>query len=586
MNTLIAAGTGAGFAYSVVATLAPGFLRSKGVAADVYYEAVILILALVLLGNSFESRAKARASSALREMANLQPKTARLVRENGEVEAPLEAVEPGFVILVMPGERIPVDGVVVDGATSVNEAMLTGEALPVEKLPGSSVYGGTLNQTGAFRMKATAVGSDSVLAQIVKLMRDAQSSRAPIQRLADRLSAVFVPAVLIVAAATFAAWYLLSPQDAVVRAAGASIAVLIIACPCAMGLAVPTAVMVATGRAAGLGILVKGGEALEKLRGVDTVLLDKTGTITTGKPAVTDFSVLPGMEESRILRLAASVENASEHPLAGAVVEFAQSRGVELDPVSSFAATPGRGVEAAAGGLPVAIGNDEFLRQRGIDPSPLLGQAERLAAEAVTPLLVAAGKQPAAVIGVADSIRNSAAEAVRWLRRLGVRVVLVTGDRPQTASAIARQAGIDEVVAGVLPQGKVELVRKLQREGRVVAMAGDGINDAPALAQADVGLAMAGGSDIAAEAADIAILSGDLNSIAAAVALSRRTMRIMKQNLFWAFAYNVVSIPLAAGVFYPSFGIQLSPVLASAAMAFSSVSVVTNSLRLRRVKLR
>jgi len=585
MNTLIAVGTGAGFAYSAAATLAPGFFLSRGLAVDVYYEAVIFILALVLLGNSFESRAKARAAFALREMANLQPRTARVVRDGSEVEVSLEAVEPGAVVVVRPGERIPVDGVIVEGATAVNEAMLTGESLPVEKQPGASVFGGTLNQTGAFHLRATAVGSDSVLAQIVKLMRDAQSSRAPIQRLADRISAVFVPAVLAVSALTFAAWYLLSPQEAALRAAGAAIAVLIIACPCAMGLAVPTAVMVSVGRAAAMGILIKGGEALEKLHRVDTVLLDKTGTLTTGKPAVTAFRVLPGMDEGGVLRLAASVENASEHPLAAAVVDFAQSRGVQPGPVSLFTATPGRGVAAVAGDLPVAVGSEEYLRDRGIDPAPLVAEAERLAAEAATPLLVAVGNQPAAVIGVADTVRSGSAEAVEWLRRLDLRVVLLTGDRRLTALAVARQAGIDEVIAGVMPQGKVETVRQLQREGRVVAMAGDGVNDAPALVQADIGFAMAGGSDIAADAADISIMSGDPRAVAAAVALSRRAMRIMKQNLFWAFVYNVVSIPIAAGALYPSVGVQLSQVLASAAMAFSSVSVVTNSLRLRRTHL-
>jgi P-type Cu+ transporter len=502
-------------------------------------------------------------------------------------------VHAGDIVVVRPGERVPVDGEIVSGASAVDESMLTGESLPVKKAAGDRVIGGTINATGAFRYRATTLGADSVLAQIVKLMRDAQGSRAPIQALADRVSAVFVPVVIVLAIATFVVWFVAVHASgglagaATVRAFAAAVAVLIIACPCAMGLAVPTAVMVATGKGAEVGVLIKGGEALQRAGDLTTVVLDKTGTVTEGKPAVTDLLVLPGGGQSadELLALVASVERSSEHPLADAIVRHALERGLVIETPESFQSVTGRGVIGVVTGRTVAIGNNALMTEHSVDPAPLHADAERLGSEAKTPMYVAVDGRLAGLLAVADPIRATSREAIERLHRMGLHVVMLTGDNQRTADAIARSAGVDHVVAGVMPEGKVAEIQRLQGEGRVVAMVGDGINDGPALVQADIGIAIGSGTDVAVEAADIALMRGDLRGVPQAIHLSRRTMRTMKQNLFWAFIYNVIGIPIAAGALYPAFGLLLSPILASAAMAFSSVSVVSNSLRLRRLNL-
>ncbi|MFL6292130.1 MAG: heavy metal translocating P-type ATPase [Thermoanaerobaculia bacterium] len=584
MNTLIAVGTGAAFLYSVLATAVPGFFLRRGLQPDVYYEAVILIIALILTGNALEARAKSRTSAALRGLIALQPKTARVLRSHEEVDVPIEEVRGGDTVVVRPGERVPVDGEVLSGASAVDESMLTGESMPVEKGPGDRVIGGTINRTGAFRYRATALGADSMLARIVKLMREAQGSRAPIQRLADRISAVFVPVVLQIAIVTFVVWFVAADSAPAVRAFAAAVAVLIIACPCAMGLAVPTAVMVATGRGAELGALIKGGEALQRAGDITHVVLDKTGTVTEGRPTVTDVVNMEGRQPEELLRLVASLEASSEHPLADAIVRHARDLGLSLAQTAEFQSVTGRGALGMVDGAALAVGNEKLMADYAVPVEPLRADAERLTAQGKTPVWVALDGRLAGLLAVADPIRPTSKEAIARLRRMGLQVVLLTGDNRRTAEAIASQAGIDRVVAGVLPEGKVEEVRRLQQEGAVVAMVGDGINDAPALAQADVGIAVGSGTDIAIEASDVTLMRGDLGGVADAIALSRRTMRTMKQNLFWAFIYNVVGIPIAAGALYPVFGLLLSPILASAAMAFSSVSVVANSLRLRRAR--
>ncbi len=582
MNTLIAVGTGAAFLYSLVATFAPGIFTGHGLSPDVYYEAVIIIIALILVGNTLEARAKHQTASALRALAGLQPSSARVIRNEQEMDIPISEVAHDEIVVVRPGERIPVDGVIVSGASAVDESMLTGESMPVEKAAGHAVIGGTVNRTGSFRLRATTLGTASVLARIVTLMREAQGSRAPIQRLADRISAVFVPVVISLAIATFVTWFLASGEGSVVRAFAAAVAVLIIACPCAMGLAVPTAVMVATGRGAERGVLIKGGEALERAGAVDTVILDKTGTITEGRPAVTDIITAGDMDERELLRLAASLERASEHPLADAIVTAAKVRGITLDDVTDFQSVTGKGVMGLVGGQRVIAGTEAFLTQHDIATDAPSAQRSALSATGRTVVLVAADGQPAGILAIADPIKPSSRPALAELRKLGIELVLLTGDNEQTGHAIAKEVGIERVVANVLPEGKVAEVKRLQAEGHVVAMAGDGINDAPALAQADIGIAMGTGTDIAMDAGDVTLMRGDLSGVTDAIRLSRRTMRTMKQNLFWAFIYNVVGIPVAAGVLYPAFGILLSPIIASAAMAMSSVSVVSNSLRLRR----
>jgi Cu+-exporting ATPase len=587
MNTLIAVGTGAAFVYSLVATVAPGFFLRHGLAPDVYYEAVVLIIALILTGNALEARAKSRTATALRALVSLQPKTARVLRQGEEIDVAIEDVRSGDTVVVRPGERVPVDGEVLSGASAVDESMLTGESMPVEKGPGDRVIGGTINRTGAFRYRATTLGADSVLARIVQLMRDAQGSRAPIQKLADRISAIFVPVVLSLAIATFVVWFVAVPPEGApwVRAFAAAVAVLIIACPCAMGLAVPTAVMVATGRGAELGLLIKGGEALQRAGDVTTVVLDKTGTVTEGRPSVTDVVVVPGSSwpAEDLIRLAASLESSSEHPLADAIVRHArEERGLALAPAEGFQSLTGLGATGMVSGSALAVGNEALMSEYAVRVDPLREAAGRLSSEGKTVVYVAVDGALAGLLAVADPIKPTSRAAIERMKKMGLGVVLLTGDDRRTAETIARQAGIERVVAGVLPEGKVAEIQRLQNEGSVVAMVGDGINDAPALAQADVGIAIGTGTDIAVEASDVTLMRGDLNGVATAIALSRRTMRTMKQNLFWAFVYNVIGIPVAAGVLYPAFGLLLSPILASAAMAFSSVSVVSNSLRLRR----
>ena len=583
MNTLVALGTGSAFIYSAAATFAPWLFARNGIAPDVYYEAVIFIIGLVLAGRAIEARARTRTSSALRKLASLLPSTARVEERGTFIEKPLGEVRSGETVLVRPGERIPVDGNLVDGASDVDESMLTGEPLPVAKSVGDNVVGGTLNTTGSFRYRATSVGADSVLARIVKLMRDAQASRAPIQRLADRVSAVFVPTVLLIAIATFIAWIFLAGPAALPRAIAVSVSVLIIACPCAMGLAVPTAVMVATGRGAELGLLIKGGEILQRAGDVDTVVFDKTGTVTVGAPNVVRIIPAAGVSDEHLLSVAASLERHSEHPIATAVIRAAGQRSVRLERVENFQARAGSGVTGEIGGRRAAIGNAQLMRAFGVEMKQ--DDVDFSAADGGSQLFVAGDGQVLGKIVVADAIRHTSREAVESLKDLGVDVVLLTGDRKSAANSAAEAVGIERVVAEVLPEQKVEEIRRLQQAGRVVAMVGDGINDAPALAQADVGVSMPKGTDIAIEASDIALMRSDLRSVPTAISLSRQTMATMKQNLFWAFIYNVVGIPIAAGVLYPVMGLTLSPIIASAAMALSSVSVVTNSLRLGRVKL-
>jgi len=585
MNTLVALGTGAAYIYSVIATIVPTFFTSRGVAADVYYEAVILIIAFILTGNAFEARAKRNTATALRALVQLQPRTARVLRNLVEQDIPIDEVVEGDVIVVRPGERIPVDGTVTKGESAVDESMLTGESMPVAKVVGDRVIGGTINRTGSFRLKATTLGEASMLAQIVKLMRDAQGSRAPIQALADRISGVFVPIVISIAIATFAAWVVLTVDSSFVRGFAAAVTVLIIACPCAMGLAVPTAVMVATGKGAELGVLIKGGEALQRAGDVGTIVLDKTGTVTEGRPTVTDVEVTTAGSEQELVRLVASLETLSEHPLADAIVRYAKEQGATLSEVEGFESVTGKGIVGVVEGFSLAVGNTALMQDYAIDVTPVEEAARALSDAGRTPMYVARDGALAGLLAVADPIKESARAAITRMQEMGLEVVMLTGDTERTAQAIAREAGIARVVAGVLPEGKVAEVQRLQATGQVVAMVGDGINDAPALAQADVGMAVGTGTDIAAEAADVVLMRGDLRAAAHAIELSRRTMTTMKQNLFWAFIYNVVGIPIAAGVLYPALGILLTPVIASAAMAFSSVSVVTNSLRLRRARI-
>ena len=585
MSTLIAVGTGSAFLYSLAATLVPAWFVADGARPDVYYEAVIIIIALVLLGNAMEARAKTQTTRALRQLAKLQPSTARVRRDGQEQDIPIAAVRAGDVVLVRPGERFPVDGEVTSGSGAVDESMLTGESMPVEKAPGDRVIGATVNQTAALEVRATAIGAASVLARIVTLMKEAQGSQAPIQRLADRISAVFVPVVISIAVATFAAWLLLPDTPSFASALTAAVAVLIIACPCAMGLAVPTAVMVASGRGAAAGILIKGGEPLERLAAVDTIVFDKTGTLTEGTPRVTDILVVPGHDRATVLRLAAALESRSEHPLAKAVVAAAGITAGPLPTVENMMASPGKGVLGIVDGRRVAAGTEALLRESGIDVTPIESHAREWAANANTVVCVAIDGQAVAALAIADPMRANATAVVSALARHGLHTVMLTGDRRATADAVAKQAGVSEVIAEVLPEGKVAAIKALQAAGHVVAMVGDGLNDAPALAQADIGMAMASGTDIAGEAASVTLMRSDLASVTEAIVLARTTMRTMKQNLFWAFVYNVIGIPVAAGVLFPVFGILLSPILASAAMALSSVSVVSNSLRLRGVRL-
>jgi Cu+-exporting ATPase len=590
MFTLIAIGTGAAYAYSVIATLAPDIFprsfRTETGEVGVYFEAAAVIVALVLLGQVLELRARSETSSAIKALLGLAPKKARLIRDNGQEEdVSLDGVQPGNRLRVRPGEAVPVDGVVLEGGSSVDESMITGESIPVEKRAGDRLTGGTVNGTGSLVMRAERVGSDTVLSQIVRMVGEAQRTRAPIQRLADQVSGWFVPAVITIAALTFIIWGFFGPEPRMAHALVNSVAVLIIACPCALGLATPMSIMVGTGRGAQVGVLIRSAEALETMEKVDTLVVDKTGTLTEGKPRLVSILASSGQDEQEFLSLAASLERASEHPLAEAVVSGAHERGVELSSVEGFQSLTGKGVRGTVKGREVAIGNARFLEELSVDAQPLRNRAEDLRREGQTVMLVSIDGQLAGLVGVADPIKSSSKEAIHQLQNDGIRVAMLTGDSRGTAEAVASRLGIDEVQAEVLPHQKVETVKRFQAEGRRVAMAGDGINDAPALAQADVGIAMGTGTDVAMESAGVTLVKGDLRGIVRARALSRATMRNIRQNLFFAFIYNALGVPIAAGVLYPFFGLLLSPMIASAAMTFSSVSVIANALRLRQTKL-
>jgi Cu+-exporting ATPase len=590
MFTLIALGTGVAYVYSFVAALLPGLFpasfRTPDGGVPLYFEAASVVVALVLLGQVLELRARAQTGGAIRALLDLAPKSARLVKDDGrEEDIPLEAVVPGMRLRVRPGEKVPVDGVVVEGHSAVDESMLTGEPLPVEKRPGDAVTGATLTTTGGFVMRAERVGSDTLLARIVAMVGAAQRSRAPIQRLADTVSAWFVPAVILVAAATFVAWSLWGPPPAMGFALVNAIAVLIIACPCALGLATPMSIMVGTGRGARAGVLVRDAEALELMEKVDTLVVDKTGTLTEGKPRLTAAGTIGDIDETELLRLAASLERASEHPLAAAIVAGAEARGLALAAPSEFHAEPGKGAFGVAEGRRVAVGNVALLSLLGIDPGGLPGRADALRHDGQGAMLVAIDGKPAGFLAVADPIKPNAREALAALRNAGIRVVMLTGDSRMTAEAVARRLGIDEVVAEVLPDEKAAAVKQMQDQGHFVAMAGDGINDAPALAQAQVGIAMGTGADVAMESAAVTLVKGDLQGILRARRLSDATMRNIRQNLFFAFVFNALAVPIAAGVLYPFTGLLLNPMIASAAMSLSSVTVITNALRLRGMSL-
>jgi Cu+-exporting ATPase len=589
MFTLIALGTGTAYLYSVIATLAPGIFpesfRDHHGGPAVYFEPAAAITTLVLLGQVLELRARARTGGAIRALLGLAPKTARILRNGFEEDMPLERVHPGDRLRVRPGEKVPVDGAVVEGSSWVDESMVTGEPVPVEKRPGSRVTGGTVNGAGGFVMQAERVGSDTLLARIVRMVSEAQRSRAPIQRLADRVSAFFVPAVVAIAAVTFVAWARLGPAPRLAFALVNAVAVLIIACPCALGLATPMSIMVGTGRGATAGVLIKNAEVLEILQKVDTLVVDKTGTLTEGKPRLTSLAAVSPWSEAELLRLVASLEQASEHPLAAAIVTAARDKGLEFAPVENFRSNTGKGVRGRVAGREVIAGTRQLLEESGVDTGALLDRAETMRLDGQTAVLVAIDGQPAGAAGVADPIKASTPEAIRILHEEGIRIVMVTGDSRTTAEAVARKLGIDDFQAEVLPQQKTEIVKRLQAEGRVVAMAGDGINDAPALAQAHAGIAMGTGTDVAMESAGVTLVKGDLRGIARARKLSRGTMRNIRQNLAFAFLYNALGIPIAAGALYPVLGLLLNPMIASAAMTFSSVSVIGNALRLRRLEL-
>jgi len=580
MNSLITLGTSASYGYSLLVTLAPGLLPAE--VRDVYYEAVGVIITLILFGRLLEAKAKAGTGEAIRALLGLRARTARVVRDGGESEIPVEDVAVGDEIIIRPGEKVPVDATVLSGASPVDESMITGEPIPVTKNEGDLVIGATINTTGSLRVRASKVGADTMLAQIIRMVRQAQASKAPIQRLADAISGYFVPAVIAIAIATFAIWFTVGPSPAFTLALVAAVAVLIIACPCALGLATPLSVMVATGKGAQAGILIRSAEALETAHQLDTIVLDKTGTITAGTPALTDVHPLGGFDEPTVLALVAAAEKDSEHPLAAAIVTAAAERGLPAEPVAGFSSITGKGVRATVDGREVLVGTARLLSDVGLDVTAAEQIAARFAGEGKTPILAAVDGTPAGVLAVADTIKPDSAAALAALRRLNLSTVMITGDNERTAAAIAAQVGIPTVLAEVLPEHKASEIQRLQATGARVAMVGDGINDAPALAQADIGLAIGTGADVAIEAADITLISGSLAGVATAIGLSRATMRNIRQNLFFALAYNTVGIPIAAGVLYPFFGIRLSPIIAAAAMALSSLSVVTNANRLRR----
>ncbi len=588
MFTLIALGTGAAYLYSVTATVLPQIFspsfRTEGGEIALYFEPAIIIIALVLLGQVMELRARAQTGSAIRALLGLAPKTARLLAaQGGESDIPLDKVQVGDRLRIRPGEKVPVDGVVLEGHSSVDESMVSGEPIPIEKDMNAKVTGGTVNGTGSLVMRAEHVGADTLFSQIVKMVSQAQRSRAPIQRLADRVASFFVPAVILVAIVTFAVWFLVGPQPRFAHALVNAVAVLIVACPCALGLATPMAIMVGTGRGASEGILIRNAEALETFGRVTTLLIDKTGTLTEGKPTLATVVPRPGIDATELLQLAASLERASEHPLASAIVKGAEAKGLALSEVQGFRSVTGKGVQGSVAGKQIAVGNAELLRDLGIEPQPLLAPADDLRREGQTVMLIAVDGRPAGLVSVSDAIKPSTPEAIAQLRSTGLNVVMVTGDNGTTARAVAEKLGI-QFEADVLPQGKAEVVKAHQKRGEIVAMAGDGVNDAPALAQANVGIAMGTGTDVAMETGGITLLTGDLRGIVRARRLSRSTMNNIRQNRFFAFIYNMLGVPLAAGVLFPFFGLLLNPMIAAAAMSFSSVSVIANSLRLRNAK--
>jgi len=580
MHTLIAIGITAAFAYSVVAVAYPALFPTAAL-AEVFWDVTTVVVALVVLGLALEVKAKGRTSEAIRKLIGLQPKTARVVRDGREVDVPVEEVAVGDVVLVRPGEKIPVDGRVIEGTSAVDESMITGESIPVEKSAGSEVIGATLNRTGSFRFAATRVGKDTALANIIRMVQDAQGSKAPIQRVVDAVSGYFVPAVMILAVIAFVVWYDLGPEPRIVYATVVLVTTLIIACPCALGLATPTSLTVGIGKGAEHGILIRSGDALQTAKKLDAIVLDKTGTITRGEPALTDVVPAAGFGADGVLRLAASLERGSEHPLGEAIVRGAEAKGLAFAAASGFAAIPGHGVSGAVDGREVLLGNAKLMRERGVDAEALAGEWERLAGEGRTPMYVAIDGKAAGLVAVADTVKPDSAAAIAALKTMGLEVVMITGDNGRTAQAIARAVGVDRVLAEVLPQDKAHEVQKLQLEGRTVGMVGDGINDAPALAQADVGFAIGTGTDVAIEASDVTLIQGSLKGVVTAIQISRATMRNVYQNLVGAFAYNVAGIPVAMGLLYPVFGLLLSPLIAAAAMAFSSVTVVSNANRLR-----
>ena len=599
MNTLIAVGTSAAYLYSMIAVLFPGLFAAGGLEPHLYFDTSAMIIALILLGRFLEARARGQTSAAIKKLIGMQPKTAMVIRNGEESEIPIDEVQVGDIILVRPGERVPVDGIVRQGYSSIDESMISGESIPVEKKTGDEVIGATINKTGSFQFEATKVGKDTTLAQIIRMVEEAQGSKAPIQRLADVIASYFVPIVIGIAIITFIIWYFVGPAPAFTFALLNFIAVLIIACPCALGLATPTAIMVGTGKGAENGVLIRSAEALERAHKINTILLDKTGTLTQGEPKVIDIIAIPSLSQEELLRLAASAEHGSEHPLAEAIVKAASEKKLKLSPATDFNAIPGHGVEASVEGKKLVLGNLRLMKDRGLSLNGLEEEASRLWEKGKTVMFLGIDSQVVGIIALADTLKPNAKEAIEALHKMGIEVVMLTGDNQRTAEAIAREAGIEHAIAEVLPEYKAQEVKKLQEEGKVVAMVGDGINDAPALAQSDIGIAIGTGTDVAMETGDVTLISGDLTGIVTAISLSKRTMRTIKQNLFWAFAYNTALIPVAAGVLFLAFGrigvptgLQfilgnygfLNPILAAAAMAASSLTVVFNSLRLRRFK--
>lgn len=582
MNTLIALGTSAAYIYSVIATFFPRVFRAGGIEPATYYDTSAIIISLILLGRFLESKARGKTNEAIRKLIGLGAKTASIMRGEEEIDIPVEEVQVGDIIVVRPGEKIPVDGIIQEGYSTVDESMITGEPIPSEKKAGDKVIGATINRTGSFKFRATNVGKDTVLSQIIKLVEEAQASKAPIQRLADIIASYFVPVVIGIAVLTFIVWYFFGPSPAFTYAFLNFVAVLIIACPCALGLATPTAIMVGTGKGAENGVLIKNAEALEMARKINVIVLDKTGTLTKGKPGVTDILASAEFPKEDILGIAASAESGSEHPLSEAIVKHAKEIGLDIKDSESFSAIPGEGIESTVDGRIVFVGNIRLMNSKGIDVTHIENRAEDLAGEGKTAVFVSIDNKAAGIIAVADTLKPYSHEVVQAIKNLGIEVIMITGDNRRTAKAIGMELSIDRVFAEVVPQDKANEVRKLQEEGKTVAMVGDGINDAPALAQADLGIAIGAGTDIAIETCDIVLIGDDLRGVITAIELSRKTVSTIKQNFFWAFFYNVVLIPLAAGVLYPFFGILLNPILAAAAMALSSVSVVTNSLRLKR----